>query len=219
LKAAPSQTVVLNEEAFPTAATRRCVEPSLFVGPDARVININELGDYLHRLHVLADLLRAARITVDQDEALTGVDLADMWEKNPDIRKRGLRGGSARKQQKMGLKYIPVHKMSAEYKRRRLEVEKTDYTGRTHIAALRIMSDMLGTGFDAVRRQQAKCHDTFALVGLHTYEEIYAATSRMGEASTTILCTNLSERDIDELVGIEDMFRVFNNNYYVRNKL
>ncbi|OAG38697.1 hypothetical protein AYO21_07050 [Fonsecaea monophora] len=157
----PPSSALLAQTTFVSVSVK--LDPALFVDFDA-------IQGHLDRLCVLADLVRAAHTTIDQHEARIQHGLSELWDDNQDIRRRGLRGGTARKQRKITGKYVRIATvMDRELADRRLEVEKTDYLGRNRVVGLRGLRDMFEDAFLFLRDQQHKCEDILRCADILMY--------------------------------------------------
>lgn len=137
-------------------------EPALFV-------NFDPINKYLDRLCTLADLLRATFTTVDLCETRLRHDLTEMWADNSDLRRPGLRGGTARKQRRAKGNKVPKRELTLEELERRKVVEKVDYQRRNRLAGLTVLREMLESAFAFVRDQQGKCHEIISSGNAMTY--------------------------------------------------
>ncbi|KIW98985.1 uncharacterized protein Z519_00648 [Cladophialophora bantiana CBS 173.52] len=177
------------------------LDPALF-------INFGAIHEHLDRLYTLADLIRAAHTTIDQHEARIQHELSELWEDNPDIRKRGLRGGTARKQRRMIGKYVRITTVDRELAERRLEVEKMDYFGRNRLAGLRGLRVMFEEAFCFVRDQQYQCEDV-----LRGEVLMYGVTMPILLARLATIDDILAADNLGEIEDIEDMLETFHQEY------
>ncbi|KIX91912.1 uncharacterized protein Z520_12375 [Fonsecaea multimorphosa CBS 102226] len=146
----PPSSALLAQTTFFSVSIK--LDPALF-------IDLSAVQEHLDRVCVLADLVRAAHTTVDQHEARIQHELTELWDNNQDIRKRGLRGGTARKQRRAIGNYIPIATVERELSKRRVEVERIDYLGRNRVAGLRALRIMFEEAFCFLRDQQHQCED------------------------------------------------------------
>lgn len=124
----------------------------------------------------LVDLIRAIHAHLNEREAHITKTLNDMWAQNPDLRRRGLVGGIARKQRSR-MPYLPINKAPAEQKERRKDVEDKDYVGRTQIEGIRALRLNFEEGFHHLRRMLSNCN-----VFLKFSDEIDAGMATEDEA-------------------------------------
>jgi hypothetical protein len=179
------------------------------------LIDLDLIHHHLNRLCTLADLIRGVYCDLQQHESLIDASLKHVWETNADIKKRGLRGGTARRARRLGMqfgkKYAPIHRMSPQDNQRRMEVEKVDFLGRSRITGLRILQGMLETNHKYVREQQNECR-----VILGHVEELMAGVttpleSRLGLAANKLL----SEDQLGKIDEIEEMLEIIHEELYL----
>ncbi|EXJ76141.1 uncharacterized protein A1O5_00649 [Cladophialophora psammophila CBS 110553] len=197
----PPSSEFLAQTTFVSVADIK-LDPALF-------INFGAIHEHLDRLYTLADLIRTAHTTIDQHEARIQHELSELWEDNPDIRKRGLRGGTARKQRRMIGKYVRITTVDRELAERRLEVEKTDYFGRNRLAGLRGLRVMFEEAFCFVRDQQYQCEDVLR------WGEVlmYGVTTPILLARLATIDDILAADNLGEVEDIEDMLETFHQEY------
>ena len=200
----PPSSALLAQTTFSETA---CVkfDPSLFH-------DLAPVQEHLDSLYILADLVRAAHQIVDQHECRLQHQLKELWEDNPTIRKRGLRGGTARKQRKKIGNYVSFADhaaISRAFLEHRLEVEKTDYLGRNRIAGLRAMREMLEDSFDYVREQQHQCEEVLLIAESF----VNGTITPMDFVKLASIDEEFPEEDVGKLEDIKDMLEVFHEEY------
>ncbi|OQV06176.1 hypothetical protein CLAIMM_10789 [Cladophialophora immunda] len=196
----PPSSALLAQTTFVSVSIK--LDPALFV-------NFSAIQEHLDRICVLADLVRAVHTTIDQHEARIQHELSELWSDNPDIRKRGLRGGTARKQRKIIGRYVRITTVDRELAGRRLEVEKIDYLGRNRVAGLRGLRKMFEEAFCFLRDQQHKCEDI-----------VRCGETLMYGVTTPLVLTHLASVDdvftagnLEQMEDIGEMLDTFDEEY------
>ena len=195
-------------------AQAEVIPDSSHPGPDVLVdvdvdVDIDITKHYLDRLYALADMIRPLSSEIEETEARIEVELKDLWEDNPDIRKRGLRGGNARKEKRLGKKFVPIRKMTPQHNMRRVEVERLDYLGRNRIAGLRVLRDILTENFAFVRSQQHQCQ----VILTHAAILNQGISTPMEPRLTMMANEVFSEEHLDKIEDIEEMLETFHEQY------
>lgn len=121
------------------------------------LLDYGHLCHHLGRMQLLADQLRAAHMLVIEKEAQVETTLKKLWEANPDLRRRGLRGGAARKAKHTKGKYTPIRDMCPKQNQRRLYVEKQDQRDRGRIQGLRYFRKFFEHNLERVKYQTGEC--------------------------------------------------------------
>ncbi|EXJ93952.1 hypothetical protein A1O1_02345 [Capronia coronata CBS 617.96] len=130
------------------------------------LLDCGALREHYAHLQVLADQVRAAHMTVTEEEACITAALKTLWDENPDLRRRGLKGGTARTAKKMKGPYTPINKMTKEQKHRRLHVEKQDKRVRGGIERVRLLQELLDSSLKLVEYQAGECEMILGREGL-----------------------------------------------------
>lgn len=164
---------------------------------------------YLERLSTLADQLRPIYFEMDGVEKRLGGELQTLWKGNSDIRKRGLRGGTARKQRKLGNRYVPIRMMTPDQNKRRREVERVDYLGRNRMSGLRILRGVFEDSFDVIRGEQSKCQEVLE----HANEMVYGAATSMTSRIALAADELLGGQRLREIEDIEEMIDTFHEEF------
>jgi hypothetical protein len=141
---------------FP-ASTRTTLDPASDWYELAPAADLQEVQDCHERCAGLVDLIRAIHAHLNERETLITKTLNEMWAQNPDLRRRGLVGGIARKQ-RLKMPYLPIDKAPAEQKERRKDVEEKDYVGRTQLEGIRALRLNFEEGFHHLRRMLSNCN-------------------------------------------------------------
>lgn len=141
----------------------------------APAVDLQTVQECLERCAGLVDLIRAIYAHLNEREAIITKTLNEMWAQNPDLRRRGLVGGIARRQ-RLKMPYLPIDKAPAEQKERRKDVEEKDYVGRTQLEGIRALRLNFEEGFHHLRRMLSNCNVLVKLsdeidVGVATEDE------------------------------------------------
>lgn len=146
-----------------TVSEPACTLSARTVPPHPGVANVPsvyidfEMLEIVHdRTLEVNDLLRAAIRDVEERKRRISKKLKNMWDENPDLRRRGLAGGVARKARR-GKPYIPIGQVSGEAKRRRLEVEARDVKARNKLAGLSALKVVFDEGYCLLQKFLIAC--------------------------------------------------------------
>ncbi|OAP61877.1 hypothetical protein AYL99_04080 [Fonsecaea erecta] len=197
----PPSSALLAQTTFLSVSFQ--LDPDLFV-------DFAGIQEHLDHVRVLTDLVRAAHTTIDQHDARVQHELTRLWSDNPDIRKRGLRGGTARKQRRVTGKYVRITTvMDRDFAERRLEVERIDYLGRNRAAGLRALRKMFEEAFCFLRDQQRQCEDILRCGDILMYGVTTPTVlSHLGMVDEVLSAENFAHID-----DIKDMLDSFNEEY------
>lgn len=185
-----------------SVSTNLVLDPNLFIDFDG-------VQEYLEHLNTLSDLIRGAHIQVDMEFNRIQNTLKEIWEENTDLRKRGLRGGRARKQNKLGKSFASMQNMTPEQTKRRKEVEAKDYQGRNRLEGLKQILTLLETSHQFVQEQQTMAEEVLLAgrkVALGSANRIEACIAHAAD-------TVLFDANHEELGDIEDMLKAFYDEY------
>jgi hypothetical protein len=149
----PPPDEVVQDPLSPVSDT--ALDPALLVDDAA-------LEAHRSQLSKLATNLEYARGVVGKHEEQIKAQLEKLWDDNADLRRRGLRGGTARKNRKDHGAYVKFEETAAlgeEFHKHRLDVEKQDYDGRNRQAGLAALSEMFEETHDWILKQLEICED------------------------------------------------------------
>lgn len=125
------------------------------------VIDVAFAKECLQRINILADVMGAHYLTLSESEARTKRGLNELWQQHPDIRRRGLLGGTARRQARHK-KFVSIGKIPTHERARRIAVEQKDYAGRDRLAGIAKARELFEMAMWNLREQQRKCEQVFA---------------------------------------------------------
>ncbi|KIX09619.1 uncharacterized protein Z518_00699 [Rhinocladiella mackenziei CBS 650.93] len=175
------------------------------------LVHRSRLTEHLGRLNILCDELSGLYSQLDQYKARIEHQHRELWKANPDIRKKGLKGGSARKQRKIAGKYVPMAQNTAALQKRRRGVEKIDKYGRDRLEGIAALKLMIEEAMRFIKDGQAKGNDVLAsgdliLQGLATPAEVRSAVSHVAAGVEQLMGEELLEKvdDIGKILTVID---------------
>ena len=128
-------------------------DPELFVS--TKRLKSKEVEKRVARFNTLSDQLRTAHARVNLQVNRIRIRLEEMWKKNSIFRKRGLKGGRARAQQaKKGRLAACLQDLTPEQHKRRKEVERKDFKGRSQIEGLNQILTIFEDSFQFIHAQK-----------------------------------------------------------------
>ena len=179
---------------------------TVYIDPEVS-LSLEAAGQYLQELNILEDGVKAVYVVVENHLFRIQNEQTTLWKKNPDLRRRGLRGGRARKQNATGKAFISITlEPPAEYKRRK-EVETQDYQDRTRSSGLQNLADVFDNCYNLIHEQQR-------LAGLvlkhgNTLTSESAGLTELEDARTRYE-TAIGGIDREKMDEIQEMLDTFN---------
>ena len=139
-------------------------DPDLAVeGADSLFKNLKALRDHVFRTEVLAAQLLHAIDIVNTRIITMKAEIDQLWEDNDHLRRRGLRGGTARKNRSQHGSYVPYKDDKAnhgkDFLKKRAQVENTDLLGRNRIAGLKALEELFTDNFNKIMNHMGECTD------------------------------------------------------------
>ncbi|RVX71365.1 hypothetical protein B0A52_04939 [Exophiala mesophila] len=165
----PTDNTISFAESNPSPTSTQTTLTPTFIGasPD-QVVNVDFTRACQQRINLLADVMGAHYLTLNESEARIKRGLRELWQEHSDIRKRGLLGGTARAQARQK-KYVPLSKIPEHDRARRLAVEQKDYIGRNRLAGIAKAREILEEAMWHLQDQQRKCEEIFGFE--HKYNQ------------------------------------------------
>ncbi|EXJ92130.1 hypothetical protein A1O3_00680 [Capronia epimyces CBS 606.96] len=170
----------------------------------ALLLDYDYLRQHQANLQLLADQIRAAQMTASEQEACIAATIESLWDQNPDLRRRGLRGGAARKARKTGRTYTPIKDMSPDQNHRRRLVEKQDQRERDRRNGIRALKTIFKDHLTHVEYQVEECRKILAREWM-TKSGLVAPSPYDIELTDNILTGDMSEM-IEEIQAMLETF-------------
>ncbi|ETI24744.1 hypothetical protein G647_04114 [Cladophialophora carrionii CBS 160.54] len=166
---------------------------------------------------ISANLDRVQEVIRD-DEAKIKAQLEELWVDNTDVRRRGLRGGTARKNRKDHGNYVKFGEtaaMSAEFHQHRLDVEKQDYEGRNRQAGLAALRDMFEQTHRWIAKQVEVCEDMVRSMAIAAHFVRVPAVDAKLSNMHAIVFGEPEENRSAKIADIEQMLAAFAEEYHL----
>ncbi|KIW68770.1 hypothetical protein PV04_04692 [Phialophora macrospora] len=203
----PLPEVVVQDPLPPVSNT--ALDPALLVDDAALEAHHSQLAE-------LAANLEYAREVVGRHEAKVKAQLEKLWDDNADFRRRGLRGGKARKNRKDHGAYVRFEEtaaLGAEFHKHRLDVEKLDYEGRNRQAGLAALSEMFEETHDWILQQREICEDMIRCTNLAKNEILSPMVLNNVSNMSAIVFGEPEENRAAKLADIKAMVAAFFEEY------
>jgi hypothetical protein len=175
--------------------------------------DVRPIRQHLDRLNKLAGQLQTAHDTVFDYEERLKAAIEELWGDNSTLRKRGLRGGTARKQRKYKGNYIKFGEHAVQgdqILKHRVAVETTDFLGRNRLLGLKALKDLFGESFKYLHEQQQICQELIGCSDLWsmaiTQLKVFAQYSKNKDSL-------FQEEALEKIEDIEEMVEAFNEEY------
>jgi len=151
----PSQTTSYSEHPMTSAddALSPATGGTPYMTPEVS-LSLDSTRKYLRELDTLEDGVKAAYVPVENHLSRIQKEQTVLWKKHPDLRRRGLRGGRARKQNATGNAFVSITKLTAVEYERRKAVETQDYKARTRSTGLQHLADVFDSCYKLIHKQQ-----------------------------------------------------------------
>ncbi|KAJ9644357.1 hypothetical protein H2204_001709 [Knufia peltigerae] len=157
--------------AFPDVAAileglKRAPDAARAPGPRHRRILLEDARRYGRDLVSLTREVGSVKTRVLEAIGRVKARLSAMWRFFEDLKRRGLRGGHARKLRASGKQYKSFRDMTPSENTRRREVEARDLAGRRKIDGLRDLLDLVLECEEALKVQVGLCNEVFRRAGV-----------------------------------------------------
>ncbi|EXJ60423.1 hypothetical protein A1O7_04575 [Cladophialophora yegresii CBS 114405] len=184
---------------------------------DALLNDGQALDSHLFRLQGISmNLLRIEEV-IREDEAKNKARLEALWIDNTDVRRRGLRGGTARKNRQDHGNYVKFGEtaaLSAEFHQHRLDVEKQDYEGRNRQAGFSALGELLEQAHSWIREQLGICEDMIRC--MNTGDIGLPSVSAKISNMNAIVFGEPEENRAGKIADIEEMLQAFADEYHFK---
>ena len=159
-------------------------------------------------------MIAAAHELVSDHEARLKAEIEELWADNTTIRKRGLRGGTARKQRQLKGNYTKYKDVRAahgdHFLKHRVEVEQKDLLGRNRLLGLKALRELFQESYDEVKVQLEACQQVIELADYWTHGIPMLKDFLQGSINVEAL---FQPETLDKIADMEEMVKAFNEEY------
>ena len=185
------------------AATPIEYDPDLF-------LDLSPVRDHLEYLNNIGGDLETACDSVVNHESRLKAAVDELWDGENNLRKRGLRGGTARKQRSIKGNYVKFRTHTPQELEHRKKVEATDLLGRNRLLGLKALKDLFAEAFTYICEEQHNCQE---LLDCSDRWDMTADPMAVIGRFATAIEYLLRQESMDKLEDIAGMVQVFNEEY------